>query len=83
MTRAEFDEIFKNTGAKWDGDNAFKGLKILVKYTDNLIVGADHDVIYSIGVDDLIERGITQNDCHKLRKLNWMINDDYYLACFV
>lgn len=83
ITKDEIIEILEGDGGDWEGDNAFEGLKILSKYTDNLIQGADHDVIYSESIDVLIEAGITREDCFELKRLNWMIEDDDYLACFV
>ncbi len=82
ITREEFEESFEDKDAKWEGDNAFQGLQILSKYTDKLIQGAGHDVIYSVDVDEIIELGITKDDVDKLATLNWMISDEY-LACFV
>jgi hypothetical protein len=83
MTREEFKKVFKNEDTNWEGDNAYQGLQILSKYADSLIKGADHDIIYSCDVDYLIEKGITKEDAEKLRKLNWMIYDGEYMACFV
>jgi len=77
-----FDET-KSELHKIDGDNAFMGLQILSKYTKNLIQGADHDIIYSISLDKVIELNITDEDLIELAKLNWMIYDDEGLACFV
>jgi cell division GTPase FtsZ len=84
MTREELEEIFEDEDTSWEGDNAFQGLQILSKYTDELIVGANHDIIYSADVDKVLEAGLTKEDAMKLRKLNWMIeeNGDYF-ACFV
>jgi hypothetical protein len=67
----------------FEGDNAFEGLKIIAKYTKNIVQGADHDVIYSESIEKLIEAGMTENEFEQLRKMNWMIEDDSYLACFV
>jgi len=83
MTKERLIEIFKKTESNWNGDNAYKGLQILAKYTDKLIQGAEHDIIYSEDIDVLIENGLTENDAINLRKLNWMIEDGCYLACFV
>lgn len=83
ITRERFDEIFENTNSKWNGDNAFQGCSILAKYTDNVITGAEHDVLYSESVDKLIEAGITIEDVTKLALLNWCIEEDTYLICFV
>lgn len=82
ITQEEIKQIFNDVTSKWEGDNAFQGLQILSKYTDNLIQGAEHDVIYSVDVDEIIELGITKEDVTKLSLLNWMIKEDS-LACFV
>jgi len=84
MTRERLIELLgQDIPGDWEGDNAYQGLQILRKYTANLICGADHDIIYSENIDQLIKAGITENDCKELRRLNWMVNDDEYLACFV
>lgn len=83
MNRQEFDKIFEADSGSWKGDNAYQGLQIISKYTDYLIEGADHDVIWSVDVDKLIEAGITKEDALELRRLNWMIEDGSYMACFV
>jgi hypothetical protein len=83
MTEERFIEIMEGDNRNWEGDNAYQGLQILSKYTDNLVHGADHDIIYSASIDTLIEAGITEEDVIKLRDLNWMVEDEMYLACFV
>lgn len=82
ITIEEIEQIFDDVRSKWEGDNAFQGLQILSKYTDNLIQGAGHDKIYSVELDEIIELGITKEDITKLSLLNWMIDEDC-LACFV
>lgn len=82
LTFEEVEEIFENDDVDWEGDNAFKGLQILSKFTDNLIQGANHEIIYSEDINKLIAAGMTKDDFKKLQKLNWIIEDDY-LACFV
>jgi hypothetical protein len=82
ITQEEIKQIFNDVDSNWEGDNAFQGLQILSKYTDNLIQGAGHDVICSVDVDKIIELGITKEDITKLSLLNWMIEEDC-LACFV
>lgn len=83
MDRERFDEIFSEDSDKWEGDNAIQGLKIIEKYMPGSgIEGAEHDIIYSVEVDALIEAGITVEDAKKLRDINWMI-DDGGMACFV
>jgi hypothetical protein len=83
MTREEFEEIITSTKSKWQGDNAYLGLNIISKYTDNMIHAAEHDIIYSEDVDKLIEAGITKEDVEALGRLNWMVYDYDCLACFV
>ena len=85
MTEEKFIEIFddETIDAEWDGDNAYQGLQIIAKYTDNLIQGAEHDKIYSEDISILVEKGITEEEVLSLKKLNWMIEDVTYLACFV
>jgi len=82
MTTEEFYEIFESEETDWEGDNCYQGLQIIAKYTNYLIHGAEHDVIYSKSINKLVEAGITIEDTQKLRKLNWRIEDDC-LACFV
>ena len=61
-----------------------QGLLIIQKYTPNKgIEGADHDIIYSVDIDELIAAEITEEDAIKLRSLNWMVSDNSYMACFV
>lgn len=83
ITKEEFKAIFEKDSGSWEGDNVFQGLQILSKYTQNLIEGACRDEIYSEYIDELIEAGITKEDVEELRRLNWMIEDDSYLSCFV
>lgn len=84
MNRCEFKQIFSGDSGTWEGDNALQGLKIIEKYLPGEgIRGADHDIIHSVDVDELIEAGITKEDVLELCRLNWMIEGDSYLACFV
>jgi len=85
MTEKEFIEIFENDGdTDWEGDNAYQGLQILAKYTDNLILGASYEEIYGPHIETLLEANITKEDLEALRKLNWGI-DEYQtgLLCYV
>lgn len=82
MTEERFYEIMESDSGKWVGDNTYQGCQIIAKYTDNIISGAGHDVLYSEDFTKLIEAGITEEDVLELRRLNWMLHDDY-LACFV
>tara|TARA_R110000782_G_scaffold80713_1_gene159615 strand:+ start:138 stop:389 length:252 start_codon:yes stop_codon:yes gene_type:complete len=83
MTEERFIELMGEDSGKWEGDNAYEGLTIIKKYTDNLIQGAGHDVIWSEDISTLIEKGIIEEDVKELRRLNWMVEDSTYLACFV
>ena len=88
MTKEEFIAMFDDEGSPtgWEGDNAYQGLEIIRKYIPKktVICGADHDIIYSVDVDDLIEAGITKEDAEKLRNLNWMVEEECdCMACFV
>ena len=83
MTREKLEKIFEEIEPDWEGDNAFQGLQILSKYTKFLIHGAEHDIIYSEDVDEIVDK-MSEEDAVNLRKLNWMIDDDVEcFACFV
>ena len=66
------------------GDYVLRGLKIIEGYLPNktLIEGADHDILYSVDIEDLIDAGITEGDVVMLGKFGWHVSDDY-LAHFV
>jgi hypothetical protein len=84
MLREDLEKIFENDDIFSSSEEGeIKGLVILSKYCSNPLQGADHDIIYSEDVDKLIEHGITEEDCIKLRKMGWMIYEDDYLARFV
>lgn len=68
----------------WVGCNITQGLLIIQKYLpQSEIEGAGKNIIYSVDIKKLIDAGITKEDAIKLRKLNWMVEDGQYLACFV
>lgn len=86
MTEDIFIEIFEKTESDitmWGDDNCYAGLQIIAKYSKNIVTGAEHDIIYSDAISNLIEAGITEEDVKQLALLNWMIEDECYLACFV
>ena len=62
MTKEEIIKIFENSKAEWKGDNAFQGLQILSKYFDpekeELIIRAEHDIFYSVSIDDFTNNRI-------------------------
>jgi cell division GTPase FtsZ len=82
MELEQLEQIFEDTESKWEGDNAFQGLQILSKYTDNLIQAAEHDIIYSVSITEIIDK-LTEEDAIKLAELNWMLDDVECFACFV
>lgn len=75
----EIDIIFP------DGCNVFSGLGIITKYLPKKgVEGAEHDIIYSVDINELAEAGITEEDAKQLRIWNWMYYEDCdCLACFV
>ena len=89
MDKEELIKIFNETdfADSWEGDNAFQGLQIIAKYIDikkeDIITGADHDIMYSVDIDKIIKLGLTIEDVKKLNRLNWILEEDEYLACFV
>ncbi len=88
VTRERFEELFeitKSALSDYEGDNALLGLIIINKYLPKMgIEAAEHDIIYSGDVDELIKAGITEEDVITLRRLNWMIDEfNEGLACFV
>ncbi len=89
ITEERFLEIMSDEDIKsnWDGDNALQGFEIMQKYIDpsksTLLQRANHDIIYGPNIKDLIIAGITEHDVLSLRGLNWMVEDNSYLACFV
>jgi len=85
ITREALFKIFKDTNSKWEGDNALQGLNILYKYADHdVLLGAEHELIYSIGINEAIRNGLTKKDAGRLAELNWSIGDDNdYFHCFV
>ena len=85
MTEERFQELMEGDSAlnEYEQDNALLGLNLIAKYFPNKgIGGADHDIIYSVSEDEIIAAGITEEDVIELRRMNWIIDQDY-LACFV
>ncbi len=84
MTEERLEQIFEEVNSKWEGDNAFEGLCIIRKYIkeDDVLCGADHDVIYSVTVPEILAAGLTEDDAQKLAMLNWSISEGYF-SCFV
>jgi len=89
MTRERFEEIFEKTDTDFKkhkklGDHTLAGLNIISKYIPNYVIcGADHDILYSVNIDELIKAGIVEEDVILLRELNFIINGGDYLASYV
>lgn len=84
----EINQIFENTKSelhKIEGDNALLGLILLSKYKTkkDVLRSAEHDIIYSFSIDDVIELDITDEDLTELARINWHISEYDCLACFV
>jgi len=86
MTKEKVLELFSSdtfTG-RIEGDNTLEGLNILSKYTDkDVIAAAEHDIIYLVDVDDVLEAGITDEELKRLRALGFMVEDSTYFTTFV
>ena len=87
MTRERFEEIIqsdsKYLSMNYSEDNTLLGLNIIVQYCPTKgVEGAQHDIIYSVDADELVEAGITEKHAEMLRDLNWII-DEGSLACYV
>ncbi len=84
MDIEEIEKIFEETASEWEGENTMQGLVIITSFLPKSgVEGADHDIIYSCYVQDLIDAGAKREDFVKLAKLNWMIQDNECLACYV
>jgi len=84
MTKDTFKELLKGDDhLKYEKDNVLLGLNIIAKYLPNKgVEAAEHDIIYSVSVDEILAAGITEEDVIELANLNWII-EDQYLACFI
>ena len=83
MTREDIDKIMDGESdfTDYEGKNrVLLGLNIIAKYIPNLDIEPAHDLIYSAHVDDVIDAGLTVEDALELRKIGWMIDDEY--DCF-
>lgn len=89
MTEKLFRKIMgDDSSAKWEGDNFIQGIKILEKYIDSskeeIVEGSTHDLIWCTGVEEILKKGITEEDTIALRDLNWMIDETSdCLSCYV
>lgn len=81
MTREELEELFNSD---YESDNTVQsrilaGMNIIIKYCpDADIEAAEHDIIYSEYVDNVLEAGLTKEDAEQLHKYGWMIEEDSF-----
>lgn len=87
ITIGEIEEIFE--GERDDSffdlkdSNDFLGIQFIRKYIPTAgVCSAEHDIIYCVTTDDLVEAGVTKEDALQLFNLNWIIEGGY-LACYV
>lgn len=81
MTREEFDELMEETDSDDIDNGALRGLNILQKYADekeDVVSGVSHDQLWSLGVDEVLEKGLTKEDAVALRKLGWFESEDAF-----
>jgi len=86
MTREEFERIMDGDSClqNYEQDNTLLGLNIIAKYLPKSgIEAAEHDIIFACSIDEILEAGLTKEDAIELRNLNWMIEDNEGLACYV
>jgi len=90
MSQLQIDNlkaIFDNEDSvSWDGDNALEGLNIIARYfpCKTVLQAADHDIIYSVDAQEVLDAGLSVQDAQRLAHLNWMIDSDSdCLACYV
>ena len=80
------DEFNGGIERNWSGDNAVQGILIIMKYIDHMktdiICGAGHDELFSVDLEELVEKNITEEDVKELVRLNWTVSEEY-LSCFV
>lgn len=88
LTMKRIYELFgenSDISSKWKGDNFFQGLQIIAKYIDpmkeDLIVAAEHDMIYSVEGQQLLDAGITDDDLVALAGLNWSFDEEIEQFC--
>lgn len=88
LTLKRVQEIFdEDVNADFTGDNFLKGCMIIAKYVDitkdEIVVAAGHDIVYCLDVESAMEAGMTEEDFLALSKLNWIIENENQLACFI
>jgi len=86
MDRDTFEKIMgKDLPLETNKDcEIFLGLQIMRKYDPTAgIEGANHDEVYSVDVEDLLDAPITEEDAIQLNKLGWIIHETDCMYHFV
>ena len=76
MTIKELEAIYDEEAGYVEGDSIFQGLEILARYAGGkrVIQAAEHDEIYSLRIEDVLEAGLTRGDAVDLRDFGWNIS---------
>ena len=79
MTYEEFEEIMESDFSynKTNDCRIFLGLCIIREFLPTAgIEAASHDIVFSVGIDELLKAGITKEKAGDLHRLGWMIDED-------
>lgn len=86
MNLEEFRKFFNGEGEfnyDYISDYALKGLQIISKYCNEVVVACEHDILYSVEIKDICYK-ITNEDAAILRDLGWGIDEDNdHFFCYV
>lgn len=80
MTRERFEELMEGEsdyGQFKDVCRITYGAGIIGRYLPRFgIEAAEHDIVYSVDVDKIVEAGISAEDTETLRILGWFIDEE-------
>lgn len=79
MDREGFKKIIEDTDSlihELKIDYKMEGLKIVSKYTEQVMHGASHDELYLEDINVLVKNGITKEDVIKLAEYNFGYDED-------
>lgn len=84
-TLEQFEEIMESKSQPLEGvDKILFGMKILDKFTDNIISGVDRDIIhFNPEISDMIDQGINILEVEQLRDSKYHINDYDSLSIYI
>jgi len=79
MTKHEFLRTFYCYEALgYFGDDFIKGLKIISKYTDKIVMPLKSSTLAKVAIEDLLNN-ISFSDIRELHNRDWTIEDETYL----